>query len=255
MHPITLSPIETALRLGLALVLGSLVGLERERGDRAAGLRTHALVCLGSALFMLVSAYGLTDLAVNPQIKLDPTRIAAQVVSGIGFLGAGTIIFRREIVRGLTTAAGLWVVAGIGLAVGAGMYLPAFLSTLGSLVILAMFRPLEAWLFRRPQRITLHVRPAAGQLAAIRTASEGAGTKLRKMTLDAGSAAGEEVVALEYLPAPLSRIELLIEQLRTIPGLVAIDHVTLIAGSDMDENTVDDLESAPEESIAARRLR
>src|SRR5713226_8179259 len=98
--------IQTALlRLGLALVLGALVGFERERDEKAAGLRTHALVALGSSLFMIVSAFGFADILGTRDVVLDPSRIAAQVVSGIGFLGAGTILQRKEIIKGLTTAA------------------------------------------------------------------------------------------------------------------------------------------------------
>src|SRR5947209_20459811 len=98
-------PSTVVLRLVVAAVLGCLVGLDRERVDRAAGLRTHALVALGAALCMLVSSFGFSEILQTPQVGLDPSRVAAQVVSGIGFLGAGTIIMQREIVRGLTTAA------------------------------------------------------------------------------------------------------------------------------------------------------
>src|SRR5947209_7784299 len=139
MNLLAISRSELIFRLVLAIALGSLIGMERERGERSAGMRTHALVALGSAVFMLVSAYGMAALAAgslspNAQsaLRVDPFRIAAQVVSGIGFLGAGMIFFRREIVRGLTTAAGLWVVAGLGLGVGAGMYLLAVSATVGS---------------------------------------------------------------------------------------------------------------------------
>src|SRR5579883_350300 len=102
---------EIFLRLFVAALLGALVGWERERGERAAGLRTHALVGLGSALFMVVSSFGFEDTRNMPQVALDPSRVAAQVASGVGFLGGGTIILRREVVRGLTTAASIWAVA------------------------------------------------------------------------------------------------------------------------------------------------
>src|ERR1044072_4377115 len=96
---------ETLTRLLVASVLGALVGIERQRLDWAAGLRTHMLVCLGSALIMIVSAFGFKDILGTPNVGLDPSRVAAQVVSGIGFLGAGTILFlKNEVVRGLTTA-------------------------------------------------------------------------------------------------------------------------------------------------------
>lgn len=138
-----LSYLDMLLRLGVATFLGAAVGLERERLERAAGFRTHALVCLASALVMVVSIYGFPDSDV-----LDPSRIAAQVVSGVGFLGAGVIIFRRNTVRGLTTAASLWSVSGVGLAVGAGLYVPAAVGTVFMLLIQAGMRPLEAHFFK-----------------------------------------------------------------------------------------------------------
>jgi uncharacterized membrane protein YhiD involved in acid resistance len=124
-----IQPQQIIIRLVVATVLGAIVGLERERLERAAGLRTHALVGVGAALFMLVSAFGFADVLGTRQVALDPSRIAAQVVSGIGFLGAGTIILQREIIRGLTTAASVWAVAAVGLAVGGGLYLAAVSAT------------------------------------------------------------------------------------------------------------------------------
>lgn len=114
---------ELTIRLILALLLGGAIGIEREYRAKEAGFRTHFLVALGSALFCLVSQFGF-----GVDLK-DSSRVAAQVVSGIGFLGAGTIIFQKNVVRGLTTAAGLWVTAAIGLACGTGMYLAAVLTT------------------------------------------------------------------------------------------------------------------------------
>ena len=110
------------LRLFVAGALGTVIGLDREYRAKEAGYRTHFLVSLGSALIMIVSQYGFMEVVKMEGIDLDPSRVAAQVVSGIGFIGAGTIIFQKQIVRGLTTAAGIWATAGIGLAVGAGMY-------------------------------------------------------------------------------------------------------------------------------------
>lgn len=111
-----------ALRLFVAGVMGILIGLEREYRAKEAGYRTHFLVALGSSLLMIVSQYGFEDVLKADLVRLDPSRIAAQVVSGIGFIGAGTIILQKQIVRGLTTAAGIWATSGIGLAIGAGMY-------------------------------------------------------------------------------------------------------------------------------------
>ena len=126
---------EHILRLLLAGVLGALVGLDREYRSKEAGFRTHFLVALGSALFMLVSKYGFNDV-LQDGVRLDPSRIAAQVVSGIGFLGAGTIIIHKQFVRGLTTAAGVWATSAIGIVVGAGMYWIGIISTILTLVAL-----------------------------------------------------------------------------------------------------------------------
>lgn len=110
------------LRLFIAGLLGAVVGLDREYRAKEAGYRTHFLVSLGSALIMIVSQYGFQQIIQENSVSLDPSRVAAQVVSGIGFIGAGTIIIQKQFVRGLTTAAGIWATAGIGLAIGAGMY-------------------------------------------------------------------------------------------------------------------------------------
>lgn len=125
-----------ALRLFVAGAMGVLIGLEREYRAKEAGYRTHFLVALGSTLMMIVSQYGFMEVLKTDLIRLDPSRIAAQVVSGIGFIGAGTIILQKQIVRGLTTAAGIWATSGIGLAVGAGMYAVGISATL--LVLLGL---------------------------------------------------------------------------------------------------------------------
>ncbi len=149
------------LRLSLALVLGTLVGIERERGERAAGLRTHALVALGSCLIMIVSAFGFTDILGTQNVILDPSRIAAQVISGIGFLGAGTILLRKEIIKGLTTAAAIWVVAAIGLACGAGLLVEALITTGFTIIVLTLFRSLRQRLHRLPEALPLRIKVTA----------------------------------------------------------------------------------------------
>jgi putative Mg2+ transporter-C (MgtC) family protein len=115
--------------LGLALLLSAAVGLEREVRQKNAGLRTHTLVGVGAALFMLISKYGFTDVLQPRLVVLDPSRVAAQIVTGVGFLGAGLIFVRRDSVRGLTTAASIWVTAAIGSAAGAGLPILAALAT------------------------------------------------------------------------------------------------------------------------------
>ena len=137
------------LRLVLASALGAIIGMERERKNWSAGMRTHMMVCLGSALVIIVSSYGFTDV-IGDHITLDPARVAAQVVSGIGFLGAGIIIFQKPgFVRGLTTASGLWTVAAIGLATGSGMYLAAICATVIAFTILLILQPIEQRFSRR----------------------------------------------------------------------------------------------------------
>ena len=123
-------------RLVLAALFGTIIGLDREYREKEAGFRTHFLVSLGSALMMIVSQYGFSEILTHDGVSLDPSRIAAQVVSGIGFIGAGTIIFNHPIVRGLTTAASLWATAGIGLTAGAGMSWLALAATILTLVAL-----------------------------------------------------------------------------------------------------------------------
>jgi putative Mg2+ transporter-C (MgtC) family protein len=152
-----LTDTEMMIRLLAAAALGSLIGFERERLLWAAGIRTHMLVCVGSCLIMLVSQYGFSNILTHQNIVLDPSRIAAQVVSGIGFLGAGSILARGEIVKGLTTAASIWTVAAIGLAVGGGLYLAAGASTVIILIILAGIKPLEEAYRSRNQTCMLNV--------------------------------------------------------------------------------------------------
>jgi putative Mg2+ transporter-C (MgtC) family protein len=156
-----------ALRLGLAAILGGAIGVERELRDREAGIRTHLLVSLGSALFTLVSAYGFHEFLTSGDavVRADPTRIAAQIVTGIGFLGAGAIIREGLSVRGLTTAATLWVVAAIGMACGAGWYGPALITTLFTILALGPLRiAAYKWIGRlKPEENRLIVELKEGQ--------------------------------------------------------------------------------------------
>ena len=165
-----LSVAEIVLRVVLAAVLGGAIGAEREIREREAGLRTHLLVSVGAALFTLVSAYAWDDFAFSLEsgVTLDPTRISAQIVTGIGFLGAGAIIRQGLSVRGLTTAATLWVVAAIGLASGAGYYSAAVVTTALVLVTLWPLRILTHPLFQRlrPSEPRLFVELATGGGAA-----------------------------------------------------------------------------------------
>ena len=189
MHSLpTLDWWEVLLRLALAAALGAAIGLERELREREAGLRTHLLVSLGSALFTIVSAYGFHSFLASGAsvVRADPTRIAAQIVTGIGFLGAGAIIRQGLSVRGLTTAATLWVVAAIGLAAGAGYYSAAVVATVLVLVSLWPLRILAYRIFVRfrPERGRMLVELAPGGAAApVLAAVEQAGGLIESLTV------------------------------------------------------------------------
>src|SRR5215204_4577355 len=176
---------QIVLRLLVAAVLGALVGLERERLEWAAGMRTHALVSLGSALFMVVSIFGFSDILNERHVILDPSRVAAQVASGIGFIGAGTIIFRREVVKGLTTAASIWAVAAVGLAVGGGMFLAAVCATLLALALLVLAKPLKARMFpnRKEARRVRLVLERGTPLAELREEIEASEVSLERIVV------------------------------------------------------------------------
>lgn len=139
---------ELVLRMILAVVLGGLIGMEREWSNHAAGFRTHILVCLGSATIMLLSSYGFSQFVNEANVRTDPARLAAQVISGIGFLGAGAILRNGNMIKGLTTAASVWVVAAIGLSVGAGFYTGAFFCTFLVLISLFLLNKWEKHLMR-----------------------------------------------------------------------------------------------------------
>lgn len=216
---------EIILRLVAAAILGGVVGLERERLEWVAGLRTHMLVCLGAALVMIVSAYGFTEV-VGGDVVLDPSRVAAQVVSGIGFLGAGTILFlRHEIIRGLTTAASLWTVAAVGLAIGGGLYLAAICTTSLILVILAVVKPLEQRLFRRhlTRRVSIRIDRRLISLREIESEIEASGLVVQQMTLRRGESPGEDSVDFMLLRSVKKElVDAMTAKLQAIDGVRSI---------------------------------
>jgi putative Mg2+ transporter-C (MgtC) family protein len=218
--------LELIARLGLAALLGGAIGFERERLSWAAGLRTHMLVSVGACLFMLVSSYGFMDVLDHEHVSLDPSRVAAQVVSGIGFLGAGSILLRGEIVRGLTTAASLWTVAAVGLAAGGGLYLAAVSTTVIILIILAGIKPLERWYFSSRQkrevlisaergRLTLHVLeqelgPVTGRISTFIVQQQGEGATV-------------DDVLISFSRMSENDFQALIDKLQRIPGVIKLD--------------------------------
>jgi putative Mg2+ transporter-C (MgtC) family protein len=158
--------------LGLALILSAVIGLEREMRQKSAGLRTYTLVGFASALILLVSKYGFTDILESNRIVLDPSRIAAQIVSGIGFIGGGVIFVRKDIVRGLTTAATVWLTSAVGMACGAGLPILAIAVTAGHLFVVAVLPAVERRLPKSrwaPSQIHVSYRGRQGVLRQVLT--------------------------------------------------------------------------------------
>lgn len=171
-------------RLVLAAVLSGMIGFEREFHGRAAGFRTHILVCVGSTLVMLTSMH-IFDI-YSSRVAVDPARIAAGVITGIGFLGAGTIMHSRSSVRGLTTAASLWVVAGLGLAVGSGLYLGSVATAVLTIITLFLFSRLEHVMIRKDWYKTIYIEAREGtdRLKAIRQALTQFGVEITDFEAD-----------------------------------------------------------------------
>lgn len=159
-----ISWVDLTIRMVLSAVLGGMIGFEREWSNHAAGFRTHILVCLGSTTIMLMSIYGFSQFVGEENVRIDPARLAAQVISGIGFLGAGAILRNGNMIKGLTTAASIWTVAAIGLCVGAGFYIGALLCTLMVLISLYVLNKWEKVLLRhrRYQTVDLQVADSPG---------------------------------------------------------------------------------------------
>jgi putative Mg2+ transporter-C (MgtC) family protein len=218
--------LELIARLGLAALLGGAIGFERERLSWAAGLRTHMLVSVGACLFMLVSSYGFMDVLDHEHVSLDPSRVAAQVVSGIGFLGAGSILLRGEIVRGLTTAASLWTVAAVGLAAGGGLYLAAVSATIVILIILAGIKPLERWYFSSRQRREVLIAAERGRLT-LHVLEKELGPITGRISTFIVQQQGEESsvddVLIVFSRMSENDFQSLIDRLQRIPGVIKLD--------------------------------
>jgi len=199
------------LRLLVALILGAVVGLERERQERAAGLRTVTMVSLGSCLFTIVGAYGFPN--------TDPSRVAAQIVTGIGFLGAGTIFLRKDLVRGLTTAATIWAVAAIGMAAGTSQYIVALFTTLLILSVLMVLKPIEKRFFKRPSEalVSVVVPRGEGEIERVRAALAAIGAFPMSIRIHELNDSDDRLEIDVGLPAHRTTSDLL-RQLRTMEG-------------------------------------
>jgi putative Mg2+ transporter-C (MgtC) family protein len=216
---------EVIVRLLLAAFLGSAIGLERERLLWAAGLRTHMLVCVGSALVMLVSAFGFADAMGRPNVVLDPSRVAAQVVSGIGFLGAGTILLRHDVIRGLTTAASLWTVAAIGLAVGGGLYLPAVVATALILAILVGLKPIENRLYahrRQLRSLVVEIDPTRASRATVEAALTRGSVRVKRSESATTPDGARQLLSFMVTSRSSAELEQWVTALKALDGVVSV---------------------------------
>ncbi|WGU93132.1 MgtC/SapB family protein [Paenibacillus dendritiformis] len=229
--PWTLDPACICLRLLLSLVLGGIIGFEREMNQHAAGFRTNILVCIGSSLIMLLSIYGFNAFVDEPNVRMDPARLAAQVVSGIGFLGAGTIIRTGLSVKGLTTAATLWVMAAIGLAVGAGFYFPAILTCGLVFVSLQVLNKIELRYLVANKALSVEVISYGGPetLGTISKKLMAERVEIRNMNVADAETPGPiegavpplQMTITVVLPKKKSMSDL-VERLKAIPGVTAV---------------------------------
>ncbi|WP_252227670.1 MgtC/SapB family protein [Caldicoprobacter algeriensis] len=209
---------EDVFKLVLAMVLGGLVGLEREITNRPAGFRTHTLVCMGSTLVMVTSMH--LFMLYHDIVNLDPARLGAQVISGIGFLGAGTILKDKARVRGLTTAASLWVVACIGLAVGAGLYGVAIFVAVLAYVTLILLKKMERFLKQRSEieEIELDIRNVPGQIAKVTECMGRLNVQIRDIKIEPTDEPWVQTKFYVMLPRGMKREELM-EELQTVEGV------------------------------------
>jgi putative Mg2+ transporter-C (MgtC) family protein len=210
------------VRLLVSFALGGMIGLERESHRRPAGLRTHILVATGSCLITLVSIYSASVSSLGERGAIDPTRIAANIITGIGFLGAGTILRDGMTVRGLTTAASLWVVAGMGLAVGFGFYAGALaVAILVTLSLVYLDRIEVKYIESKGHRLSMVLEDRPGMLAAICATLADLGINITQVVADesSGSPGCIDVVLGVRLPVGRDGLVAAVEQIRAIPGV------------------------------------
>ena len=220
-----LGNVEIVWRLLLAAILSGLIGVERERLLWAAGMRTHMLVGVGACLIMIVSAFGFADVLGTRNVTLDPSRMAAQVVSGIGFLGAGTILLRGEVVKGLTTAASLWAVAAVGLAVGGGLYVAGVATTVILLGILVGMKPLQERYHDQMQIRPLRVVAEAGciSMEAVQAVSGVRPSRIRQFVTRRGSDPAFDETLITFVRLSRRSVEDIARKLRSHPGVITVE--------------------------------
>ncbi|MER6574503.1 MgtC/SapB family protein [Nonomuraea sp. NPDC001023] len=216
--------------LGLALLLSAAIGLEREIRQKSAGLRTHTLVGFASALIMLVSKYGFADV-LGEHVTLDPSRVAAQIVSGIGFIGGGLIFVRRDAVRGLTTAAVVWLTCAVGMAAGAGLWLLAVAVTAGHFLVLLVFTPLSARLPRSKyaqSRLHLTYLDRHGALRRVLALCSDRGFVIAELSLERDRPREDrESISIWLVVQGSGPVGVLITELLEIDGVLGVSSVDL----------------------------
>ena len=213
-----ISGVTLLVRLFLAGLMGALIGLERESHGRPAGLRTHTLVSLGACLVMLISIYGFDETG-----NRDPARLAAQVISGIGFLGAGTILREGATVRGLTTAASLWVVAGIGLAMGSGFYLGGVATTIFAVFTLVFLDKIEKKnLSAKGIIVEGIIEDKPGQLVAFCKVFSDHAFKIKNITMEINEEKSQALIILHLKGRPQLK-EKILEELSALPGVIKVN--------------------------------
>lgn len=207
--------------LALALVLSSLIGLEREFRAKSAGLRTHTLIGVAAALIMLVSKYGFGDTIIRYAIVLDPSRVAAQIVSGIGFIGGGLIFVQRDIVRGLTTAAIIWLTAAVGMACGAGLPLLAVFVTAAHFLVVYGYRPLEKWILSEHADVHVHYSPGKGAVEKVMQMCTGSGYIIQELAVEQAARTTEgETRAIRFHVSGRRGVEALVVAIADVKGVI-----------------------------------
>ncbi len=216
------------LRLSLALVLGAIIGLERESREHEAGMRTNALIALGCSLFTIISVDGFTDLLGQPHIQLDPTRIASYVIAGIGFLGGGAIFVMQDKgrIKGITTAAAIWVVAAIGMACGAGLLWVAVLVTVLALVVLVLLRYVERFLSlkRSPDVQHIHVEAVGVEKQLVSAVYDTCTSKgLLVQRIEVHAVQGTESLDITCISRDVEKLAYVLDALRALAGVQGVD--------------------------------
>jgi putative Mg2+ transporter-C (MgtC) family protein len=227
---------QTLIQLGelfLALVLSTAIGLEREFRMKSAGLRTHTLVGVAAALIMLVSKYGFSDVLQKDLVVLDPSRVAAQIVTGIGFIGGGLIFVQRDIVRGLTTAAAVWLTASVGMACGAGLPILAIFVTAAYFLVMYAYTTITRRILSAQSELLINYQAGKGTVREIMKVCGGRAFAVNEIEVHPGGDAGEaETRALHVRLRGRGGLDALVIALGDLPGVISVNIISPRHGTD-----------------------